>query len=53
LPPPSFSCRRKIDPDSEETRRILDLGGRYLAVKREWIMNGTEIADVAIIPHTD
>jgi hypothetical protein len=36
-----------MEPDSEDTRTTFECGGRNLALKREWIMKGGEIADVA------
>jgi hypothetical protein len=36
-----------MEPDSLETRRILEPLGRSLAFEREWIMKGGAIADVA------
>lgn len=36
-----------MDPASEEMRRILDPGGRRWERKREWIMNGGAMEDVA------
>jgi hypothetical protein len=37
-----------MDPDSEETRRILEPAGRRCARWREWIMNGGAMDDVAV-----
>jgi hypothetical protein len=37
-----------MDPDSEETSMIFEPGLRCLALKREWMMKGGEIADVAV-----
>jgi hypothetical protein len=37
-----------MEPDSEETRTIFELGARCLDRWREWIMKGGEIADVAV-----
>jgi hypothetical protein len=42
-----------MEPDSEETRMILDFGGRREEVKREWIMKGTEMDDVAVLERGD
>jgi len=36
-----------MEPDSEETRRTREPETRYLALVREWIMNGGAMDDVA------
>ncbi len=38
-----------MEPDSEETRTILEPDGRREAVERAWIRKGGAIADVVLI----
>lgn len=43
-----MGCRRVMEPDSEEMRRILVPRAMCFERKREWIMKGGEMADVAL-----